>query len=44
MFERLNNAKFSYFNSIVRFLAISETFDVDINILDIYKIVNSDIS
>jgi len=44
MFEKLDNAKFFYLNSIVRFLAISETFNANANILDIYKIVNSNIS
>jgi len=44
MFERLNNVEFSYFDSTIRFLIVSETFDVNANISNIYKIVNSDIS
>jgi len=44
MFERLDSVEFFYLDSIVRFLIISETFDINVNIFNIYKIVNSDIS
>jgi len=44
MFKKLNNVEFSYLDLIVRFLIASETFDVDANIFNIYKIINNDIS
>jgi len=44
MFKKLNNTKSFYFNVIVRFLITSKTFDVNANIFNIYKIVNSHIS